>query len=79
MTEFHITLTGKAEYVLKNLIKNGYFKTREEVMRAGVLELGKEYAMIGSPAYYREQLNTMTQKKKLSIGEVMAELEKLEE
>lgn len=60
------------------IITKGYFKTTEEVVRAGVLELGKKYTIIWSLVYYGEQLNRMTQKKKLTVEEVMAELERLE-
>ncbi len=78
MTDVCLTITGELEYILKNLIEKGFFKTENEAIRAGVLELGKEYALIGSSAYYREQLNKMTQKKKLTVDKVIAELENLE-
>lgn len=41
MSEIQVKLTGKEEYVLENLVKRGYFKRKEEAVRADVLDLGK--------------------------------------
>jgi len=32
-----------SEYVLQKLVTMSYFQTRTEALRAGILELGKEY------------------------------------
>ena len=42
-----VRLEGAVEAVLKRLIKEGYYKTKTEAIRAGILELGREYALIG--------------------------------
>ena len=42
-----VRLHGVVEGVLERLLKEGYYKTRTEAIRAGILELGREYAMIG--------------------------------
>lgn len=42
-----IRIEGAVENVLERLIEEGYYKTKAEAIRAGILELGREYALIG--------------------------------
>lgn len=42
-----VRLEGVVENVLERLIEEGYYKTKAEAIRAGILELGREYALIG--------------------------------
>ncbi|MEM3556173.1 MAG: hypothetical protein QXF56_05625 [Candidatus Micrarchaeia archaeon] len=42
-----VRLEGAVEKVLERLVKEGYYKTKAEAIRAGILELGREYALIG--------------------------------
>lgn len=42
-----IRLDGAVELVLNRLIELGYYKTKTEAIRAGLLELGREYSLIG--------------------------------
>jgi len=42
-----VRLEGAVETVLEKLVKEGYYKTKAEAIRAGILELGREYALIG--------------------------------
>jgi len=42
-----VRLDGAVEHVLMNLVKKGYYKTKAEAIRAGILELGREYSIIG--------------------------------
>jgi Arc/MetJ-type ribon-helix-helix transcriptional regulator len=42
-----VRLEGVVEKTLKRLVKDGYYKTKAEAIRAGILELGREYQMIG--------------------------------
>lgn len=44
-----VKLRGIPEDVLKVLISRGYFRTKTEAIRAGILSLGKEYHVIKSP------------------------------
>ncbi len=46
--EMVVRMEGVVENVLNTLVKKGYYKTKSEALRAGILELGKEYALIGS-------------------------------
>lgn len=41
-----VKLEGVPEDVLKVLVKKGYFKTKTEAIRAGILAIGKEYAVL---------------------------------
>ncbi len=44
-----VRLDGAIEQILQMLLHRGYYKTKAEAIRAGILELGKEYALVGSP------------------------------
>jgi len=41
-----VRLDGIVEDILNELVATGYFKTKTEALRAGILELGKEYHII---------------------------------
>ena len=41
-----VRLSGIVEDILEELVDAGYFKTKSEAIRAGVLELGKEYHIL---------------------------------
>lgn len=43
MTDMLLRLEGAQELVVEKLTKAGVFKNKTEVIRAGILELGKEY------------------------------------
>ncbi len=43
-----VKMTGVPEDVLNILVKKGYFKTKTEAIRAGILRLGKEYNVLKS-------------------------------
>lgn len=44
-----LKLSGVPETVLKRLVAKGYFKTKTEAVRAGILGLGKEFNLIPDP------------------------------
>ena len=46
--EMLVRLDGVVKNVLERLVGEGYYKTKAEAVRAGILELGREYAFIGS-------------------------------
>lgn len=50
-----VRMDGMVESVLNKLVKKGYYKTKTEALRAGVLELGKEYALFGNEDYLMSQ------------------------
>ncbi len=41
-----VKMEGIPAKVLEQLMKEGYFKTRTEAFRAGILQLGKEYGLM---------------------------------
>ncbi|PIU02860.1 MAG: hypothetical protein COT55_01280 [Candidatus Diapherotrites archaeon CG09_land_8_20_14_0_10_32_12] len=43
MGEFVVRLKGKQEQIMDDLIKEGYFNTKSEAIRAGLLELYHKY------------------------------------
>ncbi len=42
-----VRLEGAVENIVQRLLAQGYYKTKAEVIRAGILELGREYRLIG--------------------------------
>ncbi len=77
-TEILIRLKGIPEEVLDELVKEGFFSTKSEALRAGILELGKEYNIIKSPSFYREKLEKRLENKKISLKEIKKALAELE-
>lgn len=51
-----VKLEGVPKELLEVLVKRGYFKTRTEAIRAGILSLGKEYSLIKSPKDLENEL-----------------------
>ena len=45
-TELLVRLKGAPEEVLESLVEEGFFGTKSEAIRAGILELGKEYNLV---------------------------------
>ncbi len=41
--EMVVRLDGMVANIMEQLLERGYYKTKAEVVRAGILELGKEY------------------------------------
>lgn len=41
--EFVVRLKGKQKDILEDFVKKGYFNTKSEVIRAGILELNNKY------------------------------------
>jgi len=41
-----IRLEGVTEDIVRKLIRLGYFKTKNEIVRLGILEIGKEYDLL---------------------------------
>jgi Arc/MetJ-type ribon-helix-helix transcriptional regulator len=83
MSEFVIRLGDKQEDIVKMLIKEGYFNTKSEVIRAGLLELynkyfdfvSKEEVMLVNKAINYEMQNINSGKTKLySLDDVKKEL-----
>ena len=75
-----VRLEGVVEKILERLVDAGYYKTKSEAIRAGILELGKEYSLVGNEAEFvikrirGMEREVATGKKKLvPLSEVMRE------
>lgn len=77
-TEVLLRLNGAPEEVLESLLKEGFFKTKTEALRAGILELGKEYNIIGNSLYFKEKLQKKLASKKVSLKDIERALADLE-
>lgn len=77
-TQVLVRFRGAPEEVLKSLVKKGYFNTKSEALRAGIIKLGKEYNIVGSAAYYREKLESMLSTKNVSMKQIEKALADLE-
>lgn len=54
--EVMVRLDRAVEDVVERLVDYGYFKTRSEAIRAGLLELGKEYKVLPTPQEIEDEL-----------------------
>ncbi len=43
-----VNLNGGVEAIVDTLLARGFYKTKSEVIRAGVLELGRTYNLLGA-------------------------------
>ena len=66
MGEMVVRIEGVVETVLEKLIRLGYFKTKSEAIRAGLLELASEYDVLPSR---EEQEDYLAAKKMSAINE----------
>ena len=57
-----IKLKGVPEELMELLIREGYFKTKTEVVRAGIIALGKEFNLLKSPEDIEERLAAIRMK-----------------
>jgi len=56
MSELLVRLDGSVEEILQRLLKAGFFKTKAEAVRAGLIELGNKYRTIKSNEEYLDEL-----------------------
>ncbi|MFH1199965.1 MAG: hypothetical protein V1708_02770 [Candidatus Micrarchaeota archaeon] len=54
--EVMVRLDKAVENVMERLVDYGYFKTRSEAVRAGLLGLGKEYGVLPTPQELQDGL-----------------------
>ena len=73
-----VRVSGAVEKALGQLIKEGYFTTKSEAVRAGILGLKKEYLSVNMARYYRSKLEKAFAKKKYTAAQLQKELEHLE-
>ena len=57
-----VEITGVPAVIMEDLIKTGIFKTKSEVIRAGIMKLGNEYyPLIIKPITDKKALNKIRQ------------------
>ena len=76
-----VRLSGTSAEILKELVQRGYFSTKSEALRAGILKLGEAYGLL-KPAgdYWRELgLEVNRAKRKLTHERIAEAIERLEQ
>ncbi len=66
-----VRFSGMVDDILNELVSAGYFKTKSEAIRAGVLELGKEYKIIDSlreDLEYAKEFDSRIKSGKIELG-----------
>jgi Arc/MetJ-type ribon-helix-helix transcriptional regulator len=56
MADILIHLDGEVEKTLKRLVETGFFKTKAEAVRAGILEMGRDYYVVKSKEELMDEL-----------------------
>ncbi|MFH1285143.1 MAG: hypothetical protein ABIH99_01030 [Candidatus Micrarchaeota archaeon] len=56
MGDILVRLDGSVEEILKRLMEAGFFKTKSEAIRAGILELGKEFQIVKTREEFLDEL-----------------------
>ncbi len=76
-----VRLSGTSAEILKELVARGYFNTKSEALRAGILRLGETYGLL-KPAsgYWRELgLELTRSKRKLTHSRIAEAIKRLEQ
>jgi len=76
-----VRLSGTAAEVLNELVRRGYFATKSEAIRAGILRLGESFGLFKSSMHYWRELDEEIKKtgKKMTHEEILEALKKLEQ
>ncbi len=75
-----VKLKGVPASVLSKLVEQGYYSTKSEALRAGVVRLGQQFGIVSptEEAWVRLQSEIRKTGKRLSAEKVLRELERLE-
>ena len=63
MGETLVRMEGAQEVIIDRLTKSGFYKTRSEAIRAGILELGAKHKVFGSAREIEDELAIRKMKK----------------
>ncbi len=79
-TKVLVKLKGVPASVLLKLVEKGYYSTKSEAIRAGVVRLGQEFGIVSptEEAWLRLKSEIRRTGKKVPAGRVLKELERLE-
>ncbi len=74
-----VKLKGVPASVLSKLLERGYYSTKSEALRAGVVRLGQEFGLVNptEEAWMRLQSEMGRTRKRVTAREVIKELERL--
>ncbi|KPV62534.1 MAG: hypothetical protein AOA65_1774 [Candidatus Bathyarchaeota archaeon BA1] len=76
-----VRLSGVAAEVLNELVRRGYFATKSEAIRAGVLRLGENFGLFKPSMHYWRELGEEIRRtgKKMTHEEIVEALKRLEQ
>jgi len=75
-----VRLSGVVAEMLDELVRRGYFSTKSEAIRAGILKLGENFGLVKPPSYYWEELDKEIKRsgRRLTHEEILEAVENLE-
>ena len=76
-----VRLSGAVADVLNELVRRGYFATKSEAIRVGVLRLGENFGLFKPAMHYWRELDEEVKRtgKKMTHKEIVEALKRLEE
>ena len=76
-----VRLSGAAAEMLDELVKRGYFSTKSEAIRAGILKLGEAFGILKPPVHYWKELSGEIQKtgRKMTHEQLVEAIKRLEQ
>lgn len=75
-----VRLGGAVAEMLNEMVRRGYFSTKSEAVRAGILRLGETFGLIGHPPPYWRELGEEIKRsgKRLTHEEILEAVGRLE-
>jgi Arc/MetJ-type ribon-helix-helix transcriptional regulator len=76
-----VRLSGTAADILNELVRRGYFATKSEAIRAGILRLGENFGLLKPSMHYWRELDEEIKRtgKQMTHEEIMEALTRLEQ
>jgi Arc/MetJ-type ribon-helix-helix transcriptional regulator len=75
-----VRLSGATAEVLNELVRRGYFATKSEAIRAGILRLGENFGLFKPSMHYWRELGEEIKRtgRKMTHEEILEALKRLE-
>jgi len=76
-----VRLSGATADTLNELIRRGYFSTKSEAIRAGILRLGEEFGLFKPASAYWRELSSEIKRtgRRMTHQEIVEAIERLEQ
>lgn len=76
-----VRLSGAAAEVLGELVRRGYFATKSEAIRVGILRLGEDFGLLKPPMYYWRELGEEIKRsgRRMTHEEIVEAIQRLEQ